>query len=82
MAVCWTHKDIVNYLERESLWERERDSVCVCVYVCVHVCTYVCLLITSLLICFYTQRAFSELGWYKSSTFERYHLLFSSIIII
>ena len=38
MAVCWTHKDIVNYLERESLWERERDSVCVCVYVCVHVC--------------------------------------------
>jgi len=74
MAVCWTHKDIVNYLERESLWERERDSVCVCVYVC--------LLITPLLICFYTQRAFSELGWYKSSTFERYHLLFSSIIII
>ena len=80
MAVCWTHKDIVNYLERESLWEREREIVCVCV--CVRACVCVCLLITPLLIRFYTQRAFSELGWYKSSTFERYHLLFSSIIII
>ena len=41
MAVCWTHKDIVNYLERESLWERERDSVCVCVCMCACMCVCV-----------------------------------------